>query len=94
MFEHVKYLGNSVGCVAGLGSVQLLQTSPHERTEYILRGRLCQDFHGYGVIQFVTQSVSEACRVVDQIVLSRRSQKNRTIDFFHVRNSDLASAMH
>ena len=94
MFKHVEDLCNPVGGIADPGSVQLLQTSPSEGAEYVLRGGLCQDLHGYGVIQIVSKSVLEAHRVVDKIVLSRRTQQNRTIDFIHIQNSHSLPALH
>ena len=94
MFKHVEYLCNPVCGIVDPGSVQLLQTSPREGAEYVLCGGLCQDLHGYGVIQFVSQSVLESRLVVDKVVLSCRTQQNRTIDFIHIRNSHLPPALH
>ena len=94
MLEHVEYLCNPGGGIANPGSVQLLKTSPREGAEHILRGGLCQDLHGDGVIQFVSQSVLESRLVMNEIVLSRRAEQNRSIDFIYVRYRHPLPALH
>ena len=94
MFKHVEDLCNPVGDITNRGIVQLLKTSPREGAECVLRGCLCQDLHGYGVFNFISQSLFESRLVVDKIVLSRRTQHIRTIDFIHVRNSHPLPALH